>query len=311
MNQLKLLVALLILILQNQNIEACDLCSCYIGTQPNYNMNQVSLRYRISGSTGWHQHVINHSENVSHEHGLNYGRSKEIFNSFELFLRHYIQSKWQVIVNIPFASNVGYSGNTRTESVMGLKDPVALARYQVFASMTTDTNLIKHRLFAGSGLRLPFGSYNFMKDKFKGLDPTFMPGAGALGLMLSATYIINIKNIGWQTDALYAINSKNRIGYRYADELSLTSNINYPIAATNMNIVPSIGVYMEQSNQDIWYDRTIPNTGGETYFSNWSLLINKDKFSVNFITQILIKENRNGSQGNQMNRFMAAVSYNF
>jgi hypothetical protein len=300
----------MVLVMLGSSVYGCDMCSCYIGIQPNYNLNQLSFRYRISSVEGWHQHSIEH-ESGEHEHSFEYSKSKEMFHTYEMMLRHYIHPKWQLIVNLSLAQNIEISGENKMQAMTGLKDPIALIRHQIFSSLSTDTLKMQHRMFFGGGLRLPFGPYDFTKKKHKYVDPTFMPGSGSLDLLLSTTYMIAWQKLGFQADIMYTANSRNRVGYLFGNEFNANGNFSYDIKLRNFNILPIIGGYYEAGQRDNWYDAEVENSGGNVLFSNYSILINKENLGINFIYQIPISQNKNGSQGIEKNRLMTSFTLNF
>ena len=288
----------------------CDLCSGYLGINPNYNQHTVNFRYRMSSFAGNHSHLTYPSEAVNHHHTRQDAGKymHEYFETYELWGRFYPVPKLQVVASLPYARNLEtYAGDT-VAYIHGVRDAFALAQYQLVNSTPADSNGFQHRLLLGGGLKVPTGAYDVRSDD-ETWNPLLQPGTGSYDVLLAATWLAKMGRFGVSTDVLATIATRNPVDYRFANRINVTAHLFYQQKVGAFTVMPYAGSYMEGSNTDTWQNTQQLNTGGTVVFTSMGLDVFFKRFSATATLQLPTYERLNGSQGVNEPRVMLGFGY--
>ena len=288
---------------------ACDLCSSYLGINPHYNKNSIGIRYRESSFLGEHTHFNDHNHDFS-ETINSTNQSKEVYRTTEIYGRWYPNPKLQLFYTIPFGRHTEWENRKMQTDYYGIKDVLAIGQFQLINTIQRDSSQLLHRLLIGGGIKLPTGTYK-KKNSIKVIDPTMQLGSGSLDLMVAGTYLAKYKRLGWSTTITYSINGKNRINYRFANRLNITSQLFYENKIGKYTVMPSLGIYSELAQRDQWKEVTQYNTGGKVSFAVIGISLYKNNWAVNFNYLNPVYEYLFGQQGENQARITTGVSHAF
>lgn len=190
---------LFLFVLVSDTILACDLCSVYIGIQPQDFKSSFGLRYRYrsfeskytlvsinntfvvnptarlvssNGATINHgdQHVTGVSENETYLYA-------EQYNSVDVVLNLFFGKKFSLLLSNSFSDNYVYRKDSLIGNISGFGDLSVIANYRLINTKVSYDSLAKnkliHRLTVGAGLDLPTGSYT--KQSVVGYETSFSP----------------------------------------------------------------------------------------------------------------------------------------
>lgn len=293
-------VLTLALLICASQLFACDLCGYAVGLNPNFNQNQIGLRYRYRSFAGAHSHL---AEGHAHSADL------ENFNTFELTGRWCLTDKWRIQAFVPYNINRSFAHDAISSEEMGLGDITALGMYQLWQRADTGSNKVGHRLFAGLGLGLPTG--RFRVHSIADYSPLSMPGTGAWSGLVVANYLARYKNWGMGVDVSYRYLTKNAFEYHMAARTNANLNVFYQLRKKQFSLLPFVGGYVEQAGEDQFGGVSEVNTGGLAIFANAGTEVYLGRFSLNMQAQIPLIQNLNGSQGMNKTRYTIGLFYSF
>ncbi|HEY5746953.1 MAG TPA: hypothetical protein VIU12_12800 [Chryseolinea sp.] len=258
--------------------QACAICGCgagnyYLGIMPQYSKNFVGVRYRTYSFTS---HI---------GEGYNpYEATHETFRSTEIWMRFYVTPRLQIIslVNYNFNSQLDHGV---TKDLQGLGDIPILANYNLINTNNrphSDERVLNHNLFAGGGVKLPVGKYQFQDDPTEVANANFQLGTGSVDFLLTTLYTLRYKRLGLSVDATYKMNTKNSNDYRFGNRINGTTSVFYVQQIKSLGLMPNAGVYFEDSGKNQEYGLPIDITGGRAYFASAGVETYYKKLSVGF-----------------------------
>ena len=278
---------------------ACDLCGYSVGLNPNYNQNQIGLRFRYRDFVGHHTHSDGHV----------HGADRETYMTAELWARWCPNPKWRIQLLLPAAQNIAYNDGKVDQRIRGLGDASVLAYYQVMQQVDTNANGWQHRLFAGLGMGAPIGKWK--PAAVNDYEPLLMPGTGAWSGMAAINYLLRKGRWGWGLDYNYRSSTTNGLGYRFADRHNLAANMFWQWKKENFALLPFVGGYVEYARRDQYEAARQRDTGGIAAFASTGLEVYLSRFSVNMTAQLPLIQNLNGQQGQNKPRINCGVFYSF
>ena|SRR5687768_6544835 len=145
---------LLILIFSYPSI-ACDFCNCYLGLDPGFNKNTIGIRNSWRTAEWVPFNSAQRSAHTDHGTGEEGSGSKldESFVTMELYVKYAPVSKLRLIMTLPYTFNTLEYKST-VESRHAMSDMTLMALYQLYNSMPDDSLSVRHRIFAGPGVKL-------------------------------------------------------------------------------------------------------------------------------------------------------------
>ncbi len=277
----------------------CDLCGCYLGIDPNYNLSTAGFRYRYRGFTG----VSNiASVNVDHESPAG---QKEKYNTYEIWGRYYITPKLQLSASLPLGNN-----NIGGERFSGLGDLNVQLQYHIFNTNLQANTKFRNRLFLGGGIKFPTGKYN-EKSSDGDIEPHFQAGTGSFDYILLATYLAKMNKVGLSTDVVYKMNTKNSNDYKFGNEFNLDASLFYEIVTKGVVFLPNAGVYFEQAPEGEMSGVPDPSSGGNVLFGSFGIDLSISKITLKLSYQAPISQKLNGGQPENDGRFISGFGFSF
>jgi hypothetical protein len=264
---------------------ACDLCGCsnggaYFGIMPQVGRQFVGVRYRTSSFDSHLNSML---------------RTREQFQSAELWGRFYPIKRLQVLAFVPYFFNQQNEVNTgRQVSLQGLSDITALASYNVFNTFwdSTYTGRMNHSLLLGGGIKLPTGRYKYdIGDLSNVANPNFQLGTGSTDFLLTVLYSMRLGNWGWNTDFVYKLNTTNSNQYRFGNRLTTSSLVFYVKEIGNLTLMPNAGLYAEIAAQDQHRGTHNNRTGGSLTMVNAGLEVFLKRLTIGSTYQHPIFQN--------------------
>lgn len=261
---------------------ACDFCNCYLGLDPGYNKNTVGIRGQYRYAT--HMMPVTGSMKLTHgEHEVPAGTPMEElqaeFTRFDLHARVYPLQKLQVIATVPFHMNT-LTFMDQQESRSSVGDLTVLGMYQLFNTMPTDSLSVRHRIFAGGGVKFPTGKSEGASDADVPMSHHLYNGTGSTDYMVNLSYIGKFKKLGWNADVSYKFNGESANDYKYGNTFNAVPRLFYELSLKSVKFLPHIGAAFEMGDRDSYLDNEVEETGGSVlwgtagvdfYFGSFSL----------------------------------------
>ena len=273
------------------DLAACDLCGGFMGVQPQYGRNYLSLRMRYRYFHGNVPHFHTHADGSDHEHANQL--TNEHYNTLELWGRFYPHPNIQILAWIPFKYNYSIEGGNPT-AIWGLGDIQSLFRYKCF-NLENSTRRRSQTLFAGLGLKIPTGS--FKKPKQDGeIESHLQAGTGSFDFIASSGYYFRQGEWGFSIEALYKKNLANGLGYRWADQTNLSAWAFYWGSLPKLNLSPSVGLTFEYAGDDFISKERAVNTGGAILLAGTGFDLYFNKIILKANLQMPLVQALNGVQ---------------
>lgn len=343
-------IVMLILILACNSVLACDLCTVYLGIQPNDFNNSFAVRHRyrlfqsdyvsyplyttrvstqrVGKGEIKNKHAGEPTDDVQWGQPYTYS---ETYNSYDLVANFYLTNRLQLNTSINFSDNFIKQNDSIMANVGGVGDLNIISKYQLFNTSALEDTMTKnkliHRITIGAGVSLPTGKYNkftvrdfvteFKPNSIIGsaemeLDPHIQPGTGSFGYLFLAEYLLKYNSIGLNTNASYKINTTNKNNFRLSNRFN--ANGSFFILgklSSKVKLMPNFGLSYEVSGYDIIEGEKFTDSGGEALFLNYGVNIFVGKIGVAFNYYQLGIENLHGNQPLNNRRIISQLTYYF
>jgi len=344
----KTLIVLALLLTYNVAF-ACDLCTIYIGIQPNDFKNSIGIRHRYrvfekgyqfqSISTTGNGSILSGKGIPVDKHGggdvtsVTNGKYvyQEAFNSYDVSANIYLTQKLQLNVSTYFSDNYILRDDSVMSNIGGIGDVNLLLKYQLYNSQETGDTLLKnrflHRVTIGAGGTLPTGSYNketvvgfettIQPDVILGtpimeLDPHMQAGTGSFNYLFLLEYLVKFNRFGLHFNTSYKLNTTNKNQFRFANRFNMNNTLFALLPLSKkVKLMPQTGIYYELSNRDEYDDLPYYNSGGEVLFSNVGINLFINQLSLEFTYYHPIYQKLYGDQPLNKNRMISQINYYF
>jgi hypothetical protein len=251
---------------------ACEFCGCgvgnfYLGILPQFSKNFVGARYqaqRFNSHVGLHPSLA----------------TSEYFQSTEMWGRFYPIPRLQVMTMVTYHVNkqATTSGNIYLE---GLGDIPLLVNYNLInTTRDDDDHLVNHDLWVGGGSKLPTGKYKFQESPTEVANANFQLGTGSLDFFMNGLYTLRYKRVGVNADVTYKMNTYNSEQYRFGNKFNGSVSFVFIQQIGTLGVMPSAGMYIEDSAQNKSVSITIADSGGSAAFTTAGLQLYWGKISV-------------------------------
>lgn len=284
---------------------SCDLCNLYLGLNPQYNNNQVGLRFRYRQAAGLHSHEHTGSSTTPHSHASMYVTDRYL--SSELYARIYLNPKWVAFATLPYAVNMQEMQGEGTSSINGFGDLPLLVQRQLFNRPRTDSSEFGHRMFLGAGVKLPTGKWDLEAND----DPHIQPGTGSCDGLIVASYLAQWKKWGLAADLNLRLSTANRDDYRFGNRLNGTLSLFYGLPKGKWTFMPTLGGYVEAGGRDLSDHVFLQSSGGWTAFGTGGLEAYRGRMSYALNSQVPFLQGLNGQQPLPQVRFAGSVGVAF
>lgn len=271
------------LIISSLSASACDMCGCansgsFFGVLPQSHMRFVGVRYRIKDFD-------------SHLNSAML-KTKEHYQTTELWGRFYPFKKTQLLVFLPYNSNKQTTLSGRTARIEGLGDASMIMHYNVRNTFWDSTeHHINQNLLIGGGIKLPTGKYKYEDTGEEGANPNFQLGTGSVDFILNAIYTLRYHDWGLNLDASHKINTTNANGYRFANRTNGSLTAFYTAKFGSFTMMPNIGTMTEYSNKDTRNGIENSFTGGWIMTANAGIELYYKRFSSGITFQKPVVQN--------------------
>jgi hypothetical protein len=262
-------------------VTACDYCNSYLSLNPGYNRNSVGIRsgLRLASWEPLYEGArIQHGGTGTPGEG-NGEHLEESFITLDVCARYYPLPELQLIGFMPLTMNtLSFDGTTTTRTAPG--DAQLLALYQVANTKPGDSAGIRHRFFAGAGIKFPTGTSEDPEDVDLPMAHHLYSGTGSTDFLVMATYFGKRGKLGWNLDASYKINGSSSNDYRYGNTFNATPRVFYEFGSAKVKMLPHAGLPFEQAAGDEFEGKDQPETGGSVLWGAAGFDIYFGSFSV-------------------------------
>ena len=339
-----------LIILACNSILACDLCTVYLGIQPNDFTNSFAVRHRyrlfksdyvsyplyttristqrVGKGEIKDKHAGEPTDDVSWGQPYTYS---ETYNSYDLVANFYITNRLQLNGSINFSDNFIKQNDSILANVGGMGDLNLLAKYQLFNTSAAEDSVIHdkaiHRVTVGTGVSLPTGKFNkyTVKDfvtEFKPnaiigsaemeLDPHIQAGTGSFGYLILAEYLLKYIMVGFNANISYKINTTNKNKFRLSNRFNANGSF-FLLAklSSKIKLMPNFGISYEVSGYDIIDGEEYIDSGGEALFLNNGFSLFINDIGIAFNYFQPAIENLHGNQPYNNKRFITQLTYYF
>ena len=299
---------------------ACDICNMSVSLSPDDAKNYISILHRNrytcknfatltlqevqTNSTSRHSGVILMPTMEDQKH-------EEMFSIYEIQGLYNFNHKFHTTVSIPVIYNTREFNDVKQFQVNGIGDPIVMAKYHLIRTSFEDK--INHRVTLGSGLKIPFGSYDF-NNNGKKVEHDIQAGTGTLDFVFSIDYLLKYKKIGLLFNTNYKANTMNKsVDYIFGNTYNNTLNLFYmKKLGEKSSLLPYIGSYAEFAGIDIENKKYEVNSGGKVVFGTIGLQFFCYQFKIEAMYQHAISNKLNGSlQLETRNRMQTGITYLF
>lgn len=315
---------------------ACDFCGCYMGITPYDNQSGISFLYRYKSYNGYNIPQQEHhlfpgksaisdrslpgtrsgsAANPQLKHGSTAAagtpaqKDYEIYSTFELRARYFIQKRTELNVILPYISNRSRTGNELQEA-NAPGDITLLASYRLLERTLTEK--FQSRLILGGGIKLPSGNYAIRDNAGGRIDCMLQPGTGTTDFLLYVNYIFSYRKIGLNFNSTYKINGENRFNERIGNSSTNYLNLFVKLrSGKKLKIFPSLQAYYEYSNGLFVEGRYQNGTTMNIAMAGPGLDLFYKNISLNASLQLPVYEETMPINLSSAGRFMIGISYNF
>lgn len=223
---------------------ACTVCGCsasnqYLGILPQFHRHFVGLQY---------QYRSFESEHPAHEGGES-SFSREYYSTIQAWGRMNVGKRIQVFAFVPYVSNLKKEDGV-TSRISGIGDITLLANYRLLGINDDPSQVWRHNLQAGVGIKLPTGAYDTKSiQRSEGL-PNMQPGTNSWDFIANANYTLRRKMVGVNADVSFTLLTPNSVQYKYGDRFSAGLTAFYWYQKQQFTWLPQLGLRYDVSGAD-------------------------------------------------------------
>lgn len=274
-----------ILLFSLQQCFACEICGCgvgnfYIGLLPNFKNKFFGIRYQYMH---YHTQLANDKTQFSND----------FYKTIELWSGFNINTKWQVLVFVPYQVNKQLSDDG-LKNQNGLGDVSTLINYELLNVRSHSGNSnIQQQLWIGGGIKLPTGKYNADITSINATpaDVNSQSGTGSTDFLLNAAYNLNINRVGLNTSVNYKINTKNKSQYQFGNRFTANTFAYYKTSVAGLGLAPNVGLLYENASANKLNKSTVSETGGNILLASGGLEVNFKRIAIGTNLQLPISQN--------------------
>jgi hypothetical protein len=300
------IIIILFVFLSSFSTYSCDVCGCggaanYFGVIPNFSKNLAGLRFQTQKFSY-----------LDNEFNTNQGSvvEEDIFNRTDLWFRLYPKKRIQTLIFIPYQYHQRIESE-RTTNINGVGDVNLLIHYTIVNYGDSLTKKHKHTWLLGGGVKLPTGKYQ-QRDQTKAMLPEmFQIGSGTYGYTVQNIYAYRYKSIGVNTDVQYRYNLENELGFKIGNQFAAGFTFYYWKKFPKYSVLPSIGILIEQIDENEYFGRAKEATGGASSMASIGVDIYKNKFVYQFFGYTIIDQTLNDAMPQNRWRIGCGIAYFF
>jgi hypothetical protein len=261
-------------------VRACDVCasgagSYYLGVLPKFKSNFMGMRYQQRHFSTEHPPLFKGDESLY---------SSEVFHTAEIWGRYVPNPKWQIFGFLPVHSLNQREGENHYHT-RGQGDATMIVNYLFFNTGDNDSNLLKHALQAGAGIKAPTGKSNQI-PKEGIVNQNLQTGTGSWDIPVNLLYTIRYKKTGLNFENNFRLNTLNKSDYRFGNSLNSMLRM-YVWKSSNLTtILPHAGLGFDYMQKDKDQGKEKAFTGGYSLFGQ----LGADVFYRNVAIQFFIQK---------------------
>ncbi len=293
-------------------------CGCYTYDYNSVQTNSyVGIFYNQRFNQGYNKSLSKPSLNTLHRIPTYLGTTVETQNDYERFqfaeIRYNQNVKdWlNLSLVIPFIQNEDYYQTVYySDGRIGDAKHKEAGIGDVFiAAMLVNRkkrDVANHTLKYGAGIYLPTGAHKVVDANGEFVDPSHQPGRGTVNYLLQLRHFMILnKRYGLSSSINYLFNSKGKkypsnqnyaIQYTYGNQLNVYANTFYKIFVNQIDLVPKLGFYYEDTQNDQLNDYKQKNTGGDFLYVNSGLDVKIKDLTIQSTIRIPVWQQLNGLQ---------------
>ncbi|WP_027420703.1 transporter family protein [Crocinitomix catalasitica] len=258
---------------------ACDVCGCSMnafsmGLMQNQNTPYIGLRYSFAQ---FHASINHNTTNEGYEY------SNDTYQRIDAVGRINLSENFKLNFQVPFLINI-MEGSHQTVTTSGIGDPTIILTYHPFKGNIKWEN---HSIVLGAGVKAPLGKFD-QEDNGELINPNFQMGTGSIDFLVNANYTYRKKSFGYNVEAAYKMNTKNRSNYRYGNQFNGALNGFYMLERIKTTTLFYTGGYFERAAVNLENNKNVFNTGGFGLFGNLGAQVYIKKFRVGVLCQLPI-----------------------
>ena len=286
---------------------ACDICGCgagtnYLGVLPQFNRNLAGLRFQYSN-------FLHPSSNVNTNDATSQVLEDRFYRT-EAWLRYYPADRWQLFATVPYSINERLE-TQRTTEISGIGDINLNLNYTLVDfgdSIKTDW---KNLLLIGGGTSLPTGKYQQRDETKLMLPAAFQVGTGIYTFNLHLIHTLRYRTWGLNTNLRYTFKGENELSYDYGNQFTGAMALFYWGETKKFAYLPSIGIAVDDFEQDYQYDVLKEYTGGTVASLTAGLDLYLGRFLVNMFAQLPFHKDIPLAQPSTQTNLGVGVAYFF
>ncbi|WP_337043914.1 hypothetical protein [Emticicia sp. 17c] len=296
-------ILLLLLLIGGFDALACDICGCangsaFVGLTPRAGTQFIGLRYRSRTFDSHLNSVLL--------------KTRETYQTAELWARFYPVKNLQVMAFLPYNSNHQLLLNSGTETLKnGIGDAIVLAHVNVLNTFldTTNTSHIYQSLMIGGGVKLATGKFEY---GYEGeINPNFQLGTGSTDFLLSAIHTIKIHSWGLNTEIGGRISTRSNDKYRFGNRINGSLTAFYSKAWGEFSMMPNVGAIVDYGFRDIKEGKRNSQTGGVATLANAGIELYYRRFNVGASYRIPIYQNLGEGELKSLPQYGISLTVNF
>lgn len=303
----KNLIVIFVLFGVIQNARGCDACGCQLSSLsmsmlPEHYRHLVGIRY---GQASFNARMDHDSQYFSDEY------SNDTYRTAEVLARFSLGKRVKVNVSLPYLIN-NMDGSHQKVQSNGIGDPKLLGYYSVFNNKDSINSKLKHNLFVGGGVELPFGEYQ-KEDNGVIINRNFQLGSGSVDYLLTGIYSVSIMNWGVTAEAAYKINTTNNLNYRFGNQFNSSLYLFRFFGVKASSIMPYAGLFFETAQRHKDGEVVQSTTGGSLLLGTLGTRMSRGAVSLNLEYQnpLAQKFNSDGvAKISAESRFSVALIFN-
>jgi hypothetical protein len=294
---------LIVLIISQFDVLACDICGCangsaFVGLTPRAGAQFAGIRYRYRSYDSHLNSILL--------------KTRETFQTAELWARFYPVKNFQLMAFLPYNSNHQVLLNSGTETLKnGIGDAIILGHIGIFNTFldTTNTSHIYQSLMIGGGVKLATGKFEYgYEDE---INPNFQLGTGSTDFLLSAIHTIKIHDWGLNTEIGGRISTRSNDKYRFGNRINGSLTAFYSKNWGVFSIMPNAGVLMDYGFRDIKEGQRNSQTGGFAALANAGVEMYYSRFNIGLSYRLPVYQNLGGGELKSLPQYGVNFTVNF
>jgi hypothetical protein len=182
---------------------------------------------------------------INHFKGSHNGGStvNEFYHRADAFAKMAFGPRVEMFLNMPYQMTIISSEGSIDNLIQGIGDMAVIGRFALHDSIH---NTYSNRFVMGAGIEAPTGRNNLKSSTGEIVQP-YQPGSGSWDFILTSNYAIRNANYGFVADVNYKLHTKNNLGSKRPDFISINLETVKYISLKKYKLIPKIALGFDQS----------------------------------------------------------------